>query len=78
VQLDLDMRSVASNIRLADVLTIHGTLDRAIPFEDAKQWGNHIASHRLLPVEGADHSFLQPAHAAVMVQALVDHVCTGA
>jgi hypothetical protein len=45
-RLDLDMRVVAGSIKLSDVLTIHGTNDRAIPFEDAKQWGKYIANHQ--------------------------------
>ena len=37
-RLGIDMESVAKKISLSEVLTIHGTEDATIPFQDAEEY----------------------------------------
>ena len=75
-RLDLDMKAAAAKIRQSEVLTIHGTKDKVIPVDDAKQWGGQIKNHELRIIDGAGHTFLMPEHSEAMIAAVVDR-CTG-
>ena len=70
-RLDTDMEAIAKKIRLTEVLTIHGAVDRTVPVADAHQWGRHIASHQLAVIDGGDHNFTQSGPAAAMTSAAV-------
>lgn len=74
-RLDTDMAAAARKIRLAEVLTLHGSADRVIPVEDAYQWGGLITHHELKLVAGGDHNFLAAEHADAVVAAVVER-CT--
>jgi uncharacterized protein len=75
-RMDTDMQAAARNIRMTEVLTIHGTKDRVIPVEDAHQWGGVVTNHQLKLIDGADHSFLLPEHSDQMIAAVVEHCTT--
>lgn len=38
-------------------MTVHGSADQVIPFEDAIEFAKIIPNHKLCIVEGADHDF---------------------
>ena len=39
------------------VLTVHGSLDKVVPTDDAYEFAKIIPNHKLHIIEGADHSF---------------------
>ncbi|KAL7187778.1 hypothetical protein ACSBR1_037770 [Camellia fascicularis] len=39
------------------VLTVHGSADEMVPFEDAKEFNKYISNHKLHIIEGADHEY---------------------
>eukprot|EP00257_Ricinus_communis_P015293 XP_015573175.1 uncharacterized protein LOC8259570 isoform X2 [Ricinus communis] len=39
------------------VLTVHGSMDKMVPAEDAHEFAKFIRNHRLEIIEGADHEF---------------------
>ena len=69
-----DMEAISKKIRLAEVLTIHGSADRVTPVSGSQQWGKHIATHQLQIVEGADHNFTQAPHAQAMLNLCVQFI----
>ncbi|PON96023.1 Alpha/beta hydrolase fold [Trema orientale] len=47
-------KSIDPNCR---VLTVHGTMDKIVPVEDAFEFNKFIPNHKLRIVEGADHEY---------------------
>lgn len=43
--------------RTCRVLTVHGSMDKIVPVEDAFKFNEFIPNHKLFIVEGADHEF---------------------
>lgn len=39
------------------VLTVHGSMDKIVPFEDAFEFNKFIPNHKLCIIEGADHEY---------------------
>lgn len=39
------------------VLTVHGSMDKIVPVEDAFEFSKSIANHDLCIMEGADHEY---------------------
>lgn len=76
-RLSIDMQAACSKIKISEVLTIHGTEDSRIPFEDAKYYAQYIRPHVLAPIEGADHNFSEAAPAQLMVQKLISFLTSG-
>mmetsp|Transcript_21674 Transcript_21674/g.37217 ORF Transcript_21674/g.37217 Transcript_21674/m.37217 type:complete len:265 (+) Transcript_21674:62-856(+) len=66
----LDMTCVRSIT--VPVLTVHGTADATIPVEDAHRWGEVIAQHSLVVIDGASHQYPKsiPEVAAAIVACL--------
>jgi uncharacterized protein len=74
-RLELNMKDVSQKIKVSEVLTVHGTNDKAIPVQDAYEFDKFIANHKLQVLQGADHNFLRPEHAEQMIELVVHH-CT--
>lgn len=58
---DADIRQTEFLDYADDLMIIHGTADEIIPFETVKTFAEENVIE-LLPVEGADHRFRNPAH----------------
>lgn len=57
-RLTTDMRAVCRSIdQNCRVLTVHGSMDKMVPVEDAYEFNKIIPNHKLYIVEGADHEF---------------------
>ncbi|XP_062022903.1 uncharacterized protein LOC133739180 [Rosa rugosa] len=57
-RLTIDMREVCQSIdQNCRVLTVHGSMDKMVPVEDAYEFNKSIPNHKLYIVEGADHEF---------------------
>lgn len=76
-RLNTNMQEAAEKIKVSEVMTIHGTKDKVIPFEDAKQFALFIKPHVLAQIEDADHNFTETAAANSMTQKLVNFLTSG-
>ncbi|GMH45363.1 hypothetical protein BSKO_13320 [Bryopsis sp. KO-2023] len=76
-RVNTDMKLAAERIKVSEVLTIHGTEDRVIPFEDAKRFAEFIRPHMLAPIEKADHNFTNTAASQAMIQKLTAFFTSG-
>ncbi|ESQ45880.1 hypothetical protein EUTSA_v10010963mg, partial [Eutrema salsugineum] len=56
------------------VLTVHGSDDKVVPVEDAKEFAKIIPNHKLEIVEGADHSYTK--HQLQLVSTVVEFIKT--
>lgn len=75
--MNTDMLAACAKIKISEVITIHGTEDERIPFEDAKQFARCIRPHVLAPIEGGDHNFTEATCAQLMMQKLVSFLNSG-
>lgn len=73
-RMTLDM-SIARNITLSEVLTIHGTGDQVVPMEDAQSYSQIIRQHELYLIEGGDHNFR--AHLDAVAKKVASFISTG-
>lgn len=48
---------VSNHIMDVRVLTVHGSSDPVIPVGDASEFAKIIPNHKLIIIEGADHSY---------------------
>ncbi|KAK4599077.1 hypothetical protein RGQ29_009232 [Quercus rubra] len=57
------------------VLTVHGSMDRIVPVEDAMEFAKFIPNHKLHIIEGADHEYTscQDELASVVVDFVRTH-----
>jgi alpha/beta superfamily hydrolase len=39
------------------VLTVHGSMDKVVPVDDAMEFAKLISNHKLHIIEGADHEY---------------------
>ncbi len=58
------------------VCLIHGTADQAIPFSNSEKIQARIPGSVLIPIEGADHSYRDPAHEAQVIAHAVSFIRT--
>ncbi|KAG5112610.1 hypothetical protein AAZX31_13G088200 [Glycine max] len=57
-RLDTNMHEACLQIdKECRVLTVHGSLDKVVPTDDAYEFAKIIPNHKLHIIEGADHSF---------------------
>ncbi|XP_004291046.1 PREDICTED: uncharacterized protein LOC101311344 [Fragaria vesca subsp. vesca] len=57
-RLAVDMHAACQSIdQNCRVLTVHGSMDKTVPVEDAYEYNKFIPNHKLYIVEGADHEF---------------------
>eukprot|EP00210_Caulerpa_lentillifera_P008529 g8136.t1 len=61
-RLNTNMEEAAAKIKNSKVLTVHGTSDAVIPFEDAESIDKLVEKHELYLIENADHNFSQDSH----------------
>jgi dienelactone hydrolase len=59
------------------VLTVHGTLDRAINVKDAALFSAALPGSDLKIIEGADHNFTAQEHREALVEAAVGFLTAG-
>ena len=71
-RLGTNMNAASRAIQRSQIVTIHGSADAVIPLEDARRFQESVPRHRLVVVDGADHNFRNPAHAAQLVAAVAD------
>ncbi|KAH7653867.1 Feruloyl esterase protein [Dioscorea alata] len=58
-RLTTDMLTACHSIdQKCKVLTVHGSDDDIVPSEDAYEFANHIVTHKLHIIEGADHEYM--------------------
>lgn len=57
------------------MLTVHGSMDRIVPVEDAMEFAKFIPNHKLHIIEGADHEYTscQDELASVVVDFVRTH-----
>ena len=67
-----DIKKLCESIQNSSVLTIHGGLDKTIPFADAHEFAKHIKRHQLTEIEGASHNYDGVEHAEQKIQLAVD------
>ncbi|VVB14261.1 unnamed protein product [Arabis nemorensis] len=73
--LNTDMHQACLKIdKECRVLTVHGTEDKTVPVEDAKEFAKIIPNHKLEIVEGAGHSFSE--HQALLISIVMKFVKT--
>lgn len=73
-RLATDMAEACRHIKCSQVLTVHGTADTTIPYQDALKFDGLIGGHQLVLVEGADHNFRATTHAQELTEAVVSFV----
>jgi alpha/beta superfamily hydrolase len=58
------------------VLTVHGSMDKVVPVEDAMEFAKVISNHKLHIIEGADHEYTshQDELASVVLNFVRTHV----
>lgn len=58
------------------VLTVHGSMDKVVPVEDAMEFAKFISNHKLHIIEGADHEYTshQDELASVVLNFVRTHV----
>jgi pimeloyl-ACP methyl ester carboxylesterase len=77
--MEIDMHQVVGKINATGttrILTAHGTADKVIPFDDAKDLSATMDSnklvHQLYPVDGADHSFTKEPFLKALGEGIVN------
>lgn len=76
-RLALDMKSVCEKIKTSEVLTIHGTEDSIVTYDNAEMVAKHVKSHTLFTVQGGCHSFVKPEHAELVIDKIVSFIVDG-
>ncbi|KAL5836197.1 hypothetical protein ACOSQ4_015694 [Xanthoceras sorbifolium] len=56
------------------VLTVHGSMDKMVPAEDALEFDKFIPNHKVLIIDGADHEYT--SHQDELAAAVLDFVCS--
>lgn len=61
------------------VLTVHGSMDKIVPVEDAMEFAKFIPNHKLHIIEGADHEYTsnQDELASIVVDFVKTRFCQG-
>lgn len=70
--LDLQVDREYLENRDTPTLVIHGTADNIIPFLNSERLVPMLPNARLLPIEGADHSYNNKEHETVVIKATID------
>ncbi|CAA7036675.1 unnamed protein product [Microthlaspi erraticum] len=74
-RLNTDMREACLKIdRECKVLTVHGSEDKVVPVEDAKEFAKIIPNHKLEIVEGANHGYSK--HQSQLVSIVMEFIKT--
>ncbi|XP_006303179.2 uncharacterized protein LOC17900089 [Capsella rubella] len=74
-RLNTDMHEVCLKIdKECRVLTVHGSADEIIPWEDAKEFEKIIHNHKLEILEGADHCYTK--HLSQLVTTVMEFIKT--
>ena len=69
-----DMTKICQAIKNSRVLTIHGSADQTIPFEDAHEFAKNTKHHQLTVIDGASHNYHVNKHSNQMIQSAVDFI----
>jgi fermentation-respiration switch protein FrsA (DUF1100 family) len=67
-----DSRPFVSNIKQANVLTIHGDKDTTVPLENVQLFDDLILNHTKKIISGADHNFNGLRHLNEIVSTICD------
>ncbi|KAK4742692.1 hypothetical protein SAY87_000693 [Trapa incisa] len=57
------------------VLTVHGTIDKIVPYQDALEFAKAIRNHKLLIMDGANHEYTE--HLDKLASVVVDFIKEG-
>ncbi|ONK76318.1 uncharacterized protein A4U43_C03F26340 [Asparagus officinalis] len=72
-RLRTDMRAACLSIEQScRVLTVHGSEDETVPFEDALEFSKLIINHKLHIVQGADHRYM--SHQLELAKTLLEFI----
>lgn len=72
-RLNTDMKSAVSNIpENFRVLTVHGSEDKTVNVEEAREFHKYIRNHTLSLVEGANHGYSE--HRDILAQLVIDYI----
>lgn len=75
----LDLRVDRAFLQQRDTptLIVHGTADGTIPFSNSEKIVSMLPRAKLLPIEGADHSYSDKDHEKAVIEASVDFLTAG-
>lgn len=76
----LDMRVDAAFLKEREMpmLIIHGTADNVIPFSNSEKIVSMLPNAKLVPIEGADHSYNDKEHEKAVIGATMEFLTAGA